>query len=75
MKKSECKNSDYKGEIISMVNAINDIPTLRKIWAFIRLLFLNRFQIVNKLFYGLPVFLIKRGKGLEDFFCGFILAF
>ncbi len=41
MKKSECKNSDYKGEIISMVNAINDIPTLRKIWAFIRLLFLK----------------------------------
>lgn len=41
MKKSECKNSDYKGEIISMVNAIDDLPTLRKIWAFIRLLFLK----------------------------------
>ena len=32
---------DYKGEIISMVNDIDDLPTLRKIWAFIRLLFLK----------------------------------
>lgn len=33
------ERKNYKEEIISMVNAIDDLPALAKIWSFVRLLF------------------------------------
>ena len=33
------ERKNYKEEIISMVNAIDDLTTLPKIWSFVRLLF------------------------------------
>lgn len=37
--KSTNERKNYKEEIISMVNAVDDLPTLAKIWSFVRLLF------------------------------------
>ena len=40
LKKLGSDNSDHvTEEIISMVNAVDDLPTLAKIWSFVRLLF------------------------------------
>lgn len=33
------ERKNYKEEIISMVNVIDDLTTLAKIWSFVRLLF------------------------------------
>lgn len=37
--KSTNEHKNYKEEIISMVSAVDDLPTLAKIWSFVRLLF------------------------------------